>query len=52
VVRSHGTTQAETEFHRDTSLACSRRRCLIAAADSPFVVVPEHTANDRDSLPR
>lgn len=42
VVRTNGTIRAETEYHRDTSLACGWGRCFVAAADSPFALVPEH----------
>jgi hypothetical protein len=41
VVRSQGIIHAETEYHRDTSLVCVAGRCFIAAADSPFAVIPE-----------
>jgi hypothetical protein len=41
IVRSRGTVLAETGYYRDASVACHRRRCFIAAAHSPFFIVPE-----------
>jgi hypothetical protein len=43
VVRSRGATHVETEtkYFRDASFVCAISRCIIAAQDSPFAVIPE-----------